>query len=139
MDSSKRQMNVISVYGYFSLNIPRYPNLWIASNLAFMLDKYQCLYYKIFVAPSRVTLIEKEGMRTALILMTMSPYYKCKFRHEASAIEKSSLILFLNFLLLTSWIICLHACKSVIDIFRTRDFPLADRLLQIKKLKGKHQ
>ena len=79
------------------IQIYEYPVIW-----HFMLDKYQCLYYKIFVAPSRVTLIEKEGMRTALILMTMSPHYKCKFCHEASAIEKSSLILFLNFLLLTS-------------------------------------
>jgi len=53
-----------------------------------MLDKNQCLH-EILVVPSRVTLIEKEGMRTALILMAVSPHYKGKFHYEATIIARN--------------------------------------------------
>jgi len=53
-----------------------------------MLNKNQCLHYEI-VMSSWVTLIEKEGMRTALILMAVSPHYKGKFHYEATIIARN--------------------------------------------------
>jgi len=53
-----------------------------------MLDKNQCLH-EILIVLSRVTLIEKEGMRTALILMAVSPHYKGKFHYEATIIARN--------------------------------------------------